>query len=74
MLAKRAITFVACFEPLSHTSYMELVLAVFARHSWETLVSRVKHTVADHAVLNSLDLFVDVALPKEDGRDDVSVP
>ena len=52
---------------------MEFVLAVLARHSWEAFVGWVKHAVADHAVFYTFDLSIDVALPKEYGRDDISV-
>jgi hypothetical protein len=72
-LAQWAVGLVARLEPLLNAGHMELVLAVLARQSWQRLVCRVKHTVTDEAVFHPFDLFVDVRLPEEDGRDDVSV-
>ena len=73
LLAERAVALVARLKPLSDASHVEFVSAILARHSREALVSWVEHAVADHAILNTLNLFVDVALPKEDCRNNVSV-
>ena len=53
---------------------MELVLAVFAWESRQALVRGVQHAVADEAVFDALDFLVDVALPEQNCRDDISVP
>ena len=52
---------------------MELVTAVLAGQRRQAAVRGVQHAVADVALLDALHLFVDVGLPKEDGRDDVAV-
>lgn len=52
---------------------MELVLAILARQSWNRLVRWVNYAVADHAVLNAFNFLVNVCLPEQHGRNNVSV-
>lgn len=73
-MAQWTVALVACSEPLADAGDVELVLAVLAWHAWQTLVGWVEDTVADEAVLNAVDLLVDVGFPEENGRDDVSIP
>lgn len=52
---------------------MELVLAVVALHRGETSVNTMEDAVTDVALFNAVHLLVDVGLPQEDGRDNISV-
>jgi len=52
---------------------MELVLAILARHAGQAPVCWMEHTIANIAFLYAVDLFIDVAFPEEDGRDDVTI-
>lgn len=65
-LTERTVALVAGSEPFADAGDVELVLAVLAGHAWEALVSWVEHTVANAAVFNSFDLFVDVGFPEQD--------
>jgi hypothetical protein len=72
-LAERTIGLVARAEPLADACDVELVLAVLALHVWKAPVDSMHHAVADIALFNAVHLLVDVALPQQNGRDDVSV-
>ena len=63
----------ALTEPLADAGYVEFVLACLARHLGETLVGFVDYTVANVAILYTVDLPLDVSLPSEDSRDNVSI-
>lgn len=52
---------------------MELVLAILALHGRKRLIALVQHAVANETLLNTLHLFVDVRLPKQNCSDDVPI-
>jgi hypothetical protein len=66
-LAQRAVTLVAGVEPFANTGNMEFVLAVAALHGRQRTICGMEHAVADGALLHTFSLFVDVALPLQDG-------
>jgi len=72
-LTQWAITLVACPEPFSDACSMELILAVLARHARQTLICRMEDTVTNEAFFDSIDFFVDVALPQEHCRYDIAI-
>jgi len=64
---------VALTEPLADAGHVEFVLACLARHLGEALVGFVDYTVANVAILNTVNLLLYVSLPSEDSRNDVSI-
>ena len=52
---------------------MELVLAIFALHRGQGFVALVQNAVTYKAFLDTLLLFIDVCLPKENRSDNVPV-
>jgi len=72
-LAKGAVTLVGRVEPLADTSYVELVFAVAALHGGKGPIGRVLHAVANSALFHAFSLLVNVALPLQDGRNDVTI-
>ena len=55
-------------EPLPDASHMELVLARFAWHLGQTLVSIMHHTVAYAAILDTFYLLLDIRFPHQHRR------
>jgi len=52
---------------------MELVHTVLAGKGRHRSVNAMENTVADTAFFNTVHFLVDVGLPKEDGRDDITI-
>jgi len=53
---------------------MELVLAVPTLHRGNTPISGMEHTVTDVALFDSCHLLVDIAFPKQNSGDNITVP
>ena len=73
VLADGTVALVRLAEPLPDASHVELVLASLARHFRQTLVSLMHHAVAYVAVLNAFDLPLNIGLPGQHSRDDISI-
>jgi len=52
---------------------VELVFAVAALHGGKGPIGRVLHAVANSALFHAFSLLVNVALPLQDGRNDVTI-
>jgi len=62
-----------CLEPLPDASHMEFVLASLAWHLGEGVIDIMDHTVAYEALFHSFCFPLNVLLPLQDRRDDVSI-
>lgn len=73
-LAEWTVALVTGLEPLADAADVELVLAVLTRHAGQRLVRRVEHAVADEALFHAVDLLIDITLPQQHCRYNVTVP
>jgi len=73
VLAERTHTLVGGPEPLADAGNVEFVLACLAGHLRQALIGIMDNTVTNAAILDSLYFLVDVALPKQDSSDDVTI-
>jgi hypothetical protein len=52
---------------------VELVFAVLTGHAWQAFVGWMQNAIANEALFDSFNLFVNIVFPKEHCRDDITV-